>query len=96
MFSERGKKAKCKRHYVLIQEPVRYEIRRNGIWENKTTTFKVAKLLLFFDLVIGVKGLICRYAAKSQKKTKRDQAPRPFHGRGSNYGRRRKSALNRL
>lgn len=47
---------------------MRYEIRRNGIWENKTAAFKVAKLLLFFDLVIGVKGLICRCAAKARKR----------------------------
>lgn len=35
---------KCKRHYVLIEEPARYEIRRDGIWESKMATFNVASI----------------------------------------------------
>lgn len=49
---------KCKRHYVLIQEPVRYEIRharggKLGFWVCEEVRFNFAEQFLFMIFGIG-------------------------------------------
>lgn len=74
---------------------MRYEIRRNGSWESKMTTFKVAKLLLFMTLLLE-RRLPYADVLRNQEKTKQEQTRRHFYGFSANYGIRHKSALNGL
>lgn len=50
---------KCKRHYVLIQEPVRYEIcdEKEGEWDLglQNASFRLCSAILIYDLAIKIK-----------------------------------------
>lgn len=59
---------KCKRHYVLIQESVRYEIcdEKEGEWDLvlQNTYFRLCGAISTYDLVIKMKSGVYRHTAE--------------------------------
>lgn len=45
---------------ALIQEPVRYEIRKDGVWDSKSASFKLCQAAAIYDLVIRMKSSVDR------------------------------------
>lgn len=59
---------KCRRHYVLIQEPVRYEIydEKEGEWDLglQNAYFRLSGAISTYDLVIKMKSGVYRHTAE--------------------------------
>ncbi len=78
----------CKRHYVLIQEPVRYEIRddKEGEWDLglQNASFRLCRAISIYDLVIKMKSAVYRHAEELSETPTRNR-PEVFHDLSSSY-----------